>query len=283
MSDNLIGQVVTAEVLSKTANGFLLNYQNTRIFLPKESVKGPIGDEVDVFLYNDNNGQIIASLQIPTILSGTYDWVTVVKVVAKLGVFVDIGMQKDILVSMDDLPLFERAWPNEGDRLFVTLSNDRRGRLIALPVKEEMIEEERDRASLALKGSEIEGHIYRVSKVGSFMITEQGYRGFIHEYERKREPRLGEFVKGRVIDVKEDGSLNVTLRSKAQESQSQDADEILAYLERSGGLMPYTDKSDPDEIREQFKISKASFKRALGKLMKDGKIKQEDGQTTLVE
>src|SRR5699024_930497 len=111
----------------------------------------------------------------------------------------------------------------------------------------------------------------------------EDYRGFIHHTERKEEPRLGELVSGRVIEVKEDGTINASLRPYKKESQLEDADAILAYLEDSKGIIPFSDKSDPDDIRGTFGISKAAFKRALGKLMKDGKVKQRNGNTYMTD
>lgn len=167
--------------------------------------------------------------------------------------------------------------------MFVTLVLDKKGRLLAKPVTEEIIEQERDRAQNHLKGGDISGRVYRSTKVGSFIISEEGYRGFIHHTERKEEPRLGEWVKGRIIEVKEDGTVNVSLRPVKQEGMEQDAEDILNYIKEQGGSIPFTDKSDPEEIKQVFKISKASFKRALGKLMKEGLVEQKDGRTLIKE
>ena len=98
---------------------------------------------------------------------------------------------------------------------------------------------------------------------------------------RKEEPRLGEKVEGRIIDVKEDGTVNVSLIPRKQEAMDEDAEIILAYLASRNGTMPYGDKSAPEDIQERFNLSKASFKRALGRLMKEGKVYQEDGWTYL--
>lgn len=209
--------------------------------------------------------------------------VEVVEVVKNLGVFVDIGIEKEILVSKDKLPLLEGVWPNIGDELFVTLTTDHRGRLLAEPITEEVVERERVFADNIQINSPVRGRVYRSTKVGSFIITEEGYRGFIHYSERKREPRLGEWVEGRVIAVKYDGTLNISLRPLKQFSMKDDSESILQFLQQHHGVMPYTDKSDPDEIRREFRISKAAFKRALGMLLKEKRIEQRDGKTYLIE
>lgn len=121
---------------------------------------------------------------------------------------------------------------------------------------------------------------YRLLPVGSFFIsTPQGYRVFVHHTEQLAEPRLGEEVEIRVIGVKEDGSLNGSMLPRKQERLGDDAETVYRYIQQAGGKMPFTDKSSPDEIFEMFNLSKAAFKRALGKLMKEGKVEQKDGWT----
>src|SRR5699024_1822965 len=94
----------------------------------------------------------------------------------------------------------------------------------------------------------IDGYIYRTSKVGSWIYTTEGYKGFIHESEREQEPRLGEKVSGRIIDVKDDGSVNISLRPRIEEAIDYDAEKILTYLNERNGAMPYWDKSTPEDI-----------------------------------
>jgi len=109
----------------------------------------------------------------------------------------------------------------------------------------------------------------------------ENHRIFIHNTEQLSEPRLGQEVDVRIIDVHEDGTLNGSMLPRKEERLGDDADIVLGYINEVGGRMPFTDKSSPDEIKEMFSMSKASFKRALGKLMKEGRIEQSDGWTTL--
>jgi uncharacterized protein len=146
---------------------------------------------------------------------------------------------------------------------------------------EQIIQEIYEPATESILHQPISGRVYRTSKEGTAILTEEGFRGFIHYTERKEEPRLGQWVKGRVIAVKEDGTLNITLRPLKQDGISEDAEMILRHLNENGGMIPFSDKSDPDEIRDTFNISKAAFKRALGKLMKEGLVEQKDGNTYL--
>jgi len=88
-------------------------------------------------------------------------------------------------------------------------------------------------------------------------------------------------VSVRIIEVKEDGTLNASMKPRVYERLTEDAEQIFKYLEEVGGQMPFSDKSSPDEIKDMFNISKGSFKRALGTLMKAGRIEQVDGWTKI--
>ncbi|WP_407268651.1 S1 RNA-binding domain-containing protein [Radiobacillus sp. PE A8.2] len=278
-----VGFVHTLTVLRKIDTGYVLQKEASDVLLHKNEITADLeeGQQVKVFLYQDKKGQVVASMTIPTVRADTYDWAEVVEVVKDLGVFVKIGLARDFLVSIDDLPKIERVWPQVGDMLYVTLDKDKQDKMIAKPITEGVFEGEWETAPQDINHKPISGRIYRTDREGSVILTEEGYRGFIHNSERKEEPRLGEWVKGRVIDIKEDGTINVSLRPLKQVGMVEDADEILTYLEDHDGVIPFTDKSSPADIDATFKISKAAFKRALGKLMKEGKIEQKDGKTYL--
>lgn len=278
---NTTGTIQSLEVRRKIDTGYVLEGD---ILLHKNETETELeeGEVVEVFLYQNKKGQIVASTQIPAIQMGMFGWAVVTKVLPDLGVFVNIGTSKDILVSRDDLPIFEGVWPIAADKLYVTLDKDKKGRLLAVPATEETVASEYETAPEELLNESVSGYIYRSGKEGAACITEKGYRGFIHFSEQKQEPRLGEKVTGRVIKVKEDGTINVSLRPLKKHSRGEDAETILAHLEANDGMMSFSDKSDPEEIRKTFHISKSAFKRALGKLMKEGKVKQQDGKTYLV-
>ncbi|PLT27658.1 CvfB family protein [Peribacillus deserti] len=270
-----------AENAEEAFGYFLTNEEDESVLLHKTEIHGEveIGGEVDVFLYQDKSGRLAATMTIPEIQIGKYAWAPVVEIRHDLGAFVDIGISKDILVSLDDLPLIENLWPEPGDRLYISLKTDSRGRLFGKLATEDVMGGIANKALFTMNNKDIKGTVYRLLKVGSFIITEEGYRGFIHESERKREPRLGQMVDGRVIEVKEDGSLNISLLPRKQEKMDEDAEVIWEYLMSRNGAMPFSDKSRPEDIQAKFGLSKASFKRALGKLMKEQKVYQEDGWT----
>ncbi|MEK4746407.1 S1-like domain-containing RNA-binding protein [Niallia sp. FSL W8-0177] len=241
------------------------------------------GDEVRVFIYSDSQGRACSSTFIPSIAVGKYDWVKVTDRKEEIGCFFDIGLKKDMLLGEDDLPVHEEVWPEVGDMLYITLKVNKNNYLYVKPATDPIIEEMAAKATREDFNKNIHGYIYRTAKVGSWIYTAEGFKGFIHESERGKEPRLGEKVNGRIIDVKLDGTVNVSLLPRKEEALDKDSQLILDYLITRKGAMPYGDKSMPEDIKERFNLSKGSFKRALGRLMKENKVYQEEGWTYLKE
>lgn len=239
-----------------------------------------IGEEIEVFLYRNRQGGVSATPMIPHILPSEYGWAKVLKVSPREGAVVDIGTTREVYLLPADLPQIMELWPKQGDHIFMTLRTDRHGDLYGRLATEEKVLELMKPAPETAFNQNLQARAYRLLPVGTFMLSvPEMYRIFVHETERHEEPRLGEEKTVRIIDVKDDGTLNGSLLPRKQERLSDDADEIMRYLEESGGKMPFTDKSSPDEIQEIFGMSKAAFKRALGKLYKNRQIIQEEGWT----
>ena len=277
----LIGQTITLTVARKADFGYFLTDGNEDVLLHINQAQQELaeGDQIEVFLYVDSQGRISASTIIPEISVGSYGWVKVTDANPKIGVFLNIGLPKDILLGADDLPAHQSVWPNPGDLVYITLRVNRNNLIYAKLASDQVIQSISVKATRKDFNKNVQGHIYRTAKVGSWVYTIEGYKGFIHESQRGKEPRLGEKIEGRVIDVKEDGTINVSLLARKEESQDLDAARIYEYLMSRNGAMPYNDKSMPEDIQERFALSKGGFKRALGKLMKEGKVYQEGSWT----
>jgi predicted RNA-binding protein (virulence factor B family) len=281
----IAGTHVTLTIDEKVDYGYFLTDGEERVLLHKSEVIGEIevGEKVEVFLVVDAQDRLYATMKKPLITEGTYAWVDVVDVVDDMGAFVNIGLSKDALVAKDHLPFLREVWPEAGDKLFCTLKVSGNGRFFARLATEEIIEPFFKKADRSVFNKEITGTVYRMIVAGSFILTEEGHKGFIHSSQRTVEPRLGETVTGRVIDLKEDGTVNVSLLPRKHEALSGDSERIYAYMQERGGAMPFTDKSDPDDIKERFQLSKGAFKRALGHLMKQDRVYQKDGWTYFKE
>jgi uncharacterized protein len=277
------GQVVELTVLENIGSRYILTNGETEIPLNSSDVleELTVGQVVKAFLYADRRGDLQATTAIPTITEANYGWARVIKV-TKEGAYCDIGTSREVLVRAEDLPAIEEIWPQSGDHLYMTLRTDRNGDLFGRLITEEKVNEMYEGALEDMFNQNVLARPYRLLPVGTFFLgIDKPYRIFVHESERKAEPRLGQDVQVRIIDVKEDGSMNGSLLPRKHERLSDDAEAILAYLTSVGGKMPFGDKSTPEEIKEMFGMSKASFKRALGTLMKAGKISQQDGWTEM--
>ncbi|WP_312143769.1 CvfB family protein [Lysinibacillus capsici] len=276
------GEVVTLTVLEQQTSKWILTNGVEELPLNASEVTEPltVGDRLEVFLFADRRGDLAATTAIPAFTQGEYGWARVLKVVEREGAFVDIGTSREVLVRAEDLPALKEVWPEPGDHLFMTLRTDRNGDLFGRLATEEKISELYEGAFEDMHNKNIQARPYRLLPIGTFLLgVEVPYRIFVHESERNNEPRLGQDVVVRIIDVKDDGSMNGSLLPRKHERLSNDAQQILKYIQDVGGKMPFGDKSSPEEIQEMFNMSKGAFKRALGTLMKAGKVKQQDGWT----
>ncbi|ETA73183.1 S1-like domain-containing RNA-binding protein [Ligilactobacillus equi] len=287
MLQDLMGREITAMVTDENDQAIFAQKDGHTFRLAKSELKKvpKPGAMITGFAYEDENHHLALTKTLPKSRLDWYDWGTVVKVNRSLGVFVDIGLpNKDVAVSLDDLPTITELWPNVGDKLLLALKVDAKGRLWGELATEEQIRQVSVRADRKMKNRNVTGTVYRLKMVGTFILTDHYNLGFIHPSEREQEPRLGQVVSGRVIDVKPDGSLNISLRPRAFEAIGDDAQMILAALQHTPGyVLPFTDKSSPDEIKAYFGISKGQFKRAVGHLMKAGVVKQADGLLELIQ
>ncbi|MDW0110139.1 CvfB family protein [Sporosarcina aquimarina] len=278
------GTIQTVRVLQRDGSRWLLDLDGIDLYMnaseaPEELTEG---DSVEVFLFMNRRGELAASMQLPKTTMGTYGWARVLRVDDKEGAYVDIGASFEVLVNKADLPRVRKLWPKIDDELYMTLRTDPAGTLFGRLATEERVLEVIGTAEKWRMNDNLTARPYRLLPVGSFLLSiPDNYRIFVHESEMAAEPRLGEELAVRIIDVQEDGTLNGSLLPRKQERLDDDAEMILGYLQETGGKMPFTDKSNPDEISEMFNLSKGAFKRALGRLMKESKIEQRDGWTFL--
>src|SRR5699024_10621568 len=156
---------------------------------------------INVYIFNNEQKKLQETTQIPSVQVGMYAWAKVTHVNPNIGVFVNIGIDKNILMPHEQLPSLISVWPQVGDYLYVTL-NVQKDNLIALLATEEVFFNDREIATNDLFNASISGHVYNTGREGTAFFSNDQYRGFIHHTERNRELRIGELVTGRVNDVK---------------------------------------------------------------------------------
>ncbi|UBH07553.1 RNA-binding protein [Macrococcus armenti] len=230
-----------------------------------------IGEDYSFFVYPGRTGDLFATQNIPDISTDRYDWVKVIKK-DRDGVTVDIGIPREIIIPWEDLPKLKEVWPETGDEVFACLRVDRNDQLYGRLASETIVDTMYTAAPETLLHTTITAHPYRLLRVGTFLLSKEGYKIFVHESERRSEPRLGEAVEVRIIGHKEDGTLNGSFLPLAHERMDDDSEMILTMLSEYGGELPFSDKSDPEAIKEVFNMSKGSFKRAIGRLYKNKRI-----------
>ncbi|MFX3635714.1 MAG: S1 RNA-binding domain-containing protein [Candidatus Pristimantibacillus sp.] len=251
--------------------------------------KPKLNDEVEVFLFFDTEDRISATMKRPLLTLGEMARLVVADVHPRLGCFLEIGLGRQLLLPLSELPENVDFRPLPGDEVHVILGHDKAGRLLARLAGEEELSPLVFDAPEGWRNQWIEGWVTKTLQMGSFVLIDGGVVGFgvyglIPSMERTRPLRLGERVSARVTFIREDGRVNLSMAKLKQEGRIEDADRILAMIkERPGGGIPYSDETPAEVIKQKFAISKSAFKRALGKLMRDGLVRQEGSWTYLTE
>ena len=246
------------------------------VLLPKNQVTENmrVGSEIEVFLYKDSEDRMIATRLVPYIKIGEIKKLKV-KEVNKIGAFLDWGLPKDLF-----LPFKEQIYDiKSGDEILVTVYIDLSDRLCATM-------DLYSRLSLLppyQKDDMVKGTVYQVhEQFGAYVAVDNKYSALVPKKELHRELKPGDEIEARVLEVKEDGKLDLSLRQKAYVQMDADSALILDKLKQAGGSLPYQDKSSAEEIKEEFNLSKAAFKRAIGRLYKERVIVIEKDGIRLV-
>ena len=283
--NELLATVFTGLVIDENDQYYFVQKNGITFALSKTEGSYELGAMVEGFGYLNHKQAPEMTTKIPTIRKEQYGFGTVTGTRKDLGAFVDIGLaDKDVVVSLDELPTMKELWPKKEDRLMIALKVDQKNRIWGTLADEKEFNGLAKRGHDELKNADMTGTVYRLKLAGSYLLTQDFYLGFVHSSERYQEPRLGEVVKGRVIGIRPDGVLNMSLKPRSYEVIDDDAEMILTFLKRAADhQIPFTDKSDPAAIKQTFGISKAQFKRALGNLIKSKLIKQKNGATLLMK
>jgi len=283
MSELVIGTTNLFTVMKRETGGVILQHPEAKVFMPNEGIQGTLkeGDKIEAFVYIDHKKGLIADMRTPKIDIYRADFVDVVERKDSLGVFVDIGLSKDMLVSLDELPPLKKQWPKIGDRLYCRLKASRR-QMVASLVKRFTLFDHKKAEKPLEKGEKVSAHVVYLADEGLVLFTEEGHEVFVFYKHTRKEHRLGEELKVTVSVVKDELRYNGTLIEQKENMLEGDALRIYEYLKKNNP-MPFTDKSDPQEIFETFHMSKAAFKRALGRLYKEGRVNLKKDKTELKE
>ncbi len=266
-----LGEKQTLVIVKRVDFGVYLSpdreNEEERVLLPIRQVPegaGP-GDELEVFLYRDSSDRLIATTRTPLLQMGQVRELTVAEV-GRVGAFLDWGLEKDLLLPFKQ----QTCRVEKGDRVLVSLYIDKSTRLCAtMNVYPDLRTDSPYR-----KDDRVKGRIYERGKdFGLFVAVDGVYSGLIPLKEMYGDLRVGQDIEARVTEVRPDGKLTLSVREKAHLQMEKDARALLELMEARGGELLFTDKASPELIRQETGMSKNEFKRAVGRLLKEKKIK----------
>lgn len=266
MLEEGLGKKQALAVVKKTEFGVYLGTEEERVLLPRKQVPEgtQVGDEIEVFLYRDSKDRLIATTNQPKIQLGEVKLLQV-KDTGAIGAFLDWGLEKDLFLPFKQ----QTAKVKKGDQCLVSLYVDKSGRLCATMKVYDKLEKK----SPYKKDDRVTGIIYEKSlNFGLFVAVDDRYCALIPKREASGRYKVGDRIEARVTDVKPDGKLDLSLREKAFIQMDRDAEAVMEKIIANGGELPFTDKADPELIRAEFGFGKNAFKRAVGRLLKEGKI-----------
>lgn len=272
----VIGDINKLKILRKTDIGYMLDSELGEILIHNNEAYGETlvpDDHVSVFLYLDQQKRLAATLAKPFATVNHAGLLEVVSVNNNLGVFLDMGINKDLLLSMDDLPTNKALWPKTGDKLYAKVVH--KNRLTARLQYGDRYENEDFEI-----GTTIKAYVNKMGVAGLNLVTESFHDVFVHKSMFREKYRLGQLVEVRITHFSENG-YSGSLMPQKEVLRLDDAEIILDFLKENGSL-PLTSKSTADEIIRFFKMSRKAFKRALGHLYKENLVKFDEDNTYLV-
>lgn len=277
-----VAKINKLKVLRKTDIGYILssiNNEDEQVFMHNNDTndqKLNIGDNVDAFIYIDSKKREAATLKTPFITKDEYGLLEVVDVLPKLGVFLNLGVGKDVLLSVKELPLNFNYWPERGD--FVLIKLTYHTQMLAKLID---LDEYDNPNSPDLVKTEQEGYVAKIVNTGVFIVLKDTKDlVFIKKAEMRQRVRLGQLLE-MMITYKTRLGYQATLVKQKEEMIDEDAKIIIDYLKRNDGVMPFTANTDSDTIIRSFKLSRKAFKRALGYLYRERIVYFEENETFL--
>jgi len=267
-----LGKIQKLEIKRYTSVGVYLNVKGSSdenksdVLLPKRQIpkEAKVGDEIEVFIYRDSEDRMIATTSKPKIALGEIGFLRVVEI-TKIWAFLDWGLEKDLF-----LPFREQIYKvQKGKKYLVGVYIDKSDRLCATMKIKDFLQndppyKENDR---------VKGMIYSINEdIGAFVAVDNKYDGLIPMRELYGVYRAGDEVDVRIIKVKENGKLDLTIKETPHIQIEEDAEKVLKRLEDNQGVLSLNDESSPEDIKKELHMSKTAFKKSVGKLLKEKKI-----------
>lgn len=265
-----LGEKQELTIVKKVEFGIYLSpskeHQEEKVLLPIKQVPegSEVGDVLEVFLYRDSDDRMIATTATPKLMMGQVAELTVAQV-GKVGAFLDWGLEKDLFLPFKQ----QTKRVKEGDKVLVSLYIDKSARLCATMNVYENLRAD----SPYHTDDQVRGRVYLISdNFGAFVAVDNMYSALVPKKELYGKVEVGEDIQARVTRVQEDGRLNLSIREKAYLQIEKDAEEVMRIIDSYDGVLPFNDKVSPEIIKRETGMSKNEFKRAVGNLLKAGRI-----------
>lgn len=265
-----LGKKQILTVVKKVEFGVYLAPENAdkeeKVLLPVKQVPAgtEIGSSIEVFVYKDSKDRLISTTNSPKLELFQVAELKVAQT-GKIGAFLDWGLEKDLL-----LPFKEQTKKvKEGDTCLAALYIDKSGRLCATMNVYEYLRTD----SPYHTDDCVTGRVYEISKeFGAFVAVDNCYSALIPRREMYGNVNIGDDITARVTSIREDGKLNLSIREKAYIQMQEDGERVMKAIESFDGALPFNDKASPEVIKRELDMSKNEFKRAVGGLLKQGRI-----------
>ena len=261
-----LGKTQCLNVVKIVDFGIYLGTEEDKVLLPKKQVPQDIevGDALTVFVYRDSSDRLIATTKTPKLELGQIAKLKVSEV-GKIGAFLDWGLEKDLFLPYKEQT--KRVQP--GEKCLAALYIDKSSRLCATMKVYEYLRKD----SPYQRDDKVSGRIYEISEnFGVFVAVDDCYSGLIPAKEAQGKYRVGDILNLRVTRVQEDGKLDLSDKEKIPQQMEKDAEAVMKVIEEFEGVLPFNDKVSPEIIKREFGLSKNAFKRAVGRLLKQGRI-----------
>jgi len=260
-----IGKTNILRVIKRLPFGVYLSASSAKeeILLPKryEPEGCKVDDLIKVFVYFDSEDRLIATTEIPLAQVDECAFLKVLDV-NNVGAFLDIGLMKDLFVPFAE----QETRMQKGESYVVQIYLDEHsGRIMASSKLDKHLMET---SHYHQENQEVDLLIYAETELGYKAVMGTTYAGLIYKNEVYQTLKIGDKLKGYIKGIRADKKIDLSIQRPSEETRSDLANQILTFLKKQGGTSTLTDKSSPDEIAQQFKVSKKAYKKALGALYK---------------
>jgi len=261
------------EVVASRVSDFGVYLKNgeDEILLPKKYVPEnlKIGDKLSVFIYPDSKERLVASLTPPAAVVGGFAFLKV-KAVTNFGAFIEWHPERDLLVPFREQSPEMKLGESYVVRIFL---DEKTNRLVASGNFRKFLDADSSRLK---EGEEVDIILFKKTDLGYKVVINARYEGLLYNNELYERVQIGDRKRAYIKTIRPDGKIDVSLQPASYKYLSDVEEKIMVLLNQSDGFLPFSDNTMPEEIYAKFGVSKKQFKKAIGGLFKEGKIKISD-------